>query len=138
MGNATRREFMATAGKAALATGMLTVGATATDPGNILEKKFLHHVFIWLKNPESREDKAKLIEGMKKLTAIKAIRFFHIGQPAATNRSVVDRSYSVSWLIVFDNAADEESYQKDPIHLDFVKECSPLWTKVVVYDAVQA
>ena len=96
---------------------------------------FVHHVYFWLKNPDSKDDKMKLVEGLKKLSRVKTIRTFHIGQPASTNRDVIDRSYSLSWLVLFDNASDQESYQTDPIHLKFVEECSPLWSKVVVYDS---
>jgi hypothetical protein len=97
---------------------------------------FIHHVFFWLKNAGSKDDRAKLIEGLKKLSTVKTIRQFHIGQPADTNRNVIERSYAISWFVIFDNIADEESYQVDPIHLKFVEECSHLWNKVVVHDSV--
>jgi len=99
---------------------------------------FIHHVYFWLKNSGSKEDKAKLIEGLKKLSKIGTIKIFYIGQPAATRREVIDSSYDVSWLLFFDNAADQESYQTDPVHLKFVEECSALWTKVTVYDSIDA
>jgi hypothetical protein len=101
-----------------------------------LQNKFIHHVFFWLHNPSSAADRASLIEGLTKLANVKTIRDFHIGQPASTNRDVIDRSYAVSWLATFDNAADQDSYQDDPIHLNFVKVCSPLWARVLVYDSV--
>ncbi|OYX92559.1 MAG: stress responsive alpha-beta barrel domain-containing protein, partial [Sphingobacteriia bacterium 35-40-5] len=41
----------------------------------------------------------------------------------------------VSLLLFFDDIAGEASYQTDPIHLDFVKNYSNLWNKVVIYDA---
>ena len=96
---------------------------------------FVHHVYFWLKNPSSKEDLQKLIDGLKKLAKAPTIRMFHIGVPAATNRDVVDRSYSVSWLAFYDDLAAEENFQADPIHLKFVEECGPLWAKAVVYDA---
>jgi hypothetical protein len=97
---------------------------------------FIHQVYFWLKNPGNKEDKAKLVEGLNKLSQVKTIKEFYIGQPAATRRDVIDSSYDVSWLLFFVNAADQDSYQSDPIHLRFVEECSPLWQKVVVYDSV--
>jgi hypothetical protein len=97
---------------------------------------FVHHVYFWLKNPGSREDLAALITGLRKLSKVDTIRDFHIGRPADTNRDVIDTSYAVSWLLLFDTAGDQASYQTDPIHLQFVEECSPLWSKVVVYDSV--
>ena len=97
---------------------------------------FIHHVFFWLKNPESKDDRNKLIDGLKKLTKVKTIKTFHIGQPAGTNRDVIDTSYSISWLLTFASSQEQDSYQLDPIHLQFVDECKELWSKVVVYDTV--
>lgn len=134
----TRRQFITESGKAALAAGLgASLAANSTNHMSI-ENKFIHHVYFWLKNPDSKEDKAKLVEGLKKLSKVKTIKMFHIGQPADTNRDVIDSSYAVSWFTLFDNAADQQSYQVDPIHLKFVEECSPLWNKVVVYDSVDA
>jgi hypothetical protein len=99
---------------------------------------FVHHVYFWLSNPDSAEDKKALLAGLKKLSAVKTIQFFHIGVPATTNRDVIDVSYSVSWLLFFENKADQDSYQVDPDHLQFVAECKNLWKKVVVYDSVSA
>lgn len=97
---------------------------------------FIHHVYFFLKNPSSIEDRDKLVGGLKKLSKVKTIDMFHIGKPANTNRDVIDRSYSVSWMLHFKNEADQESYQTDPIHLEFIEECSSLWQKVIVYDSV--
>lgn len=97
---------------------------------------FVHHVYFWLKNENSEQDRAKLIEGLKKLSKVNTIKQFYIGVPAATDRDVIERSYSVSWLLLFDNPADQDDYQTDPIHLKFVEECSMLWKQVVVYDSV--
>ncbi|MEO6893775.1 MAG: Dabb family protein [Ginsengibacter sp.] len=103
----------------------------------IIEKNgFIHHVFFWLKNPESKEALEQLIEGLKKLSKTPSIKDFHIGKPANTNREVIDTTYSASWLLVFENAEDQEAYQVDPIHLKFVEECSSLWSKVLIYDTV--
>jgi hypothetical protein len=97
---------------------------------------FIHHVYFWLKNPESINDLNQLIEGLNKLSAVRTIANFHIGKPASTKREVIDSSYSVSWLLVFNKKEDQNSYQADPIHLKFVEQCSHLWSKVVVYDTV--
>jgi hypothetical protein len=97
---------------------------------------FVHHVYFWLKNPASQEDRDALIGGLKKLSAVTTIAEYHIGLPAATNRPVIDSSYAVSWCVLFKTADDQDSYQIDPLHLKFVEECSPLWSKVIVYDSV--
>ena len=97
---------------------------------------FIHHVYFWLSNPESSADRNQLIEGLDKLSSVATIKIFHIGLPAATSREVIDSSYSVSWLLLFKNKEDQDSYQTDPIHLKFVEDCKHLWSKVVVYDTV--
>ena len=99
---------------------------------------FIHHVYFWLKNPESKEDLQGLLEGLRKLSKIDYIKMFHIGKPADTNRDVIDRTYAVSWMLVFKDKADEERYQTDPIHLNFVNTCKHLWERVKVYDSVNA
>jgi len=97
---------------------------------------FVHHVYFWLTQSENKEDLAKLVNGLEALSKVGTIKMFHIGKPADTNRDVIDRSYAISWMCIFENATAQESYQKDPIHLKFVADCSSLWSKVVVYDAV--
>ncbi|CAN5794886.1 Dabb family protein [soil metagenome] len=101
-----------------------------------LQNIFIHHVFFWLNNPESKEDIKTLLAGLNILSSVQTIQQFHIGKPAATSREVIDGSYSVSWFLLFSSKKDHDSYQVDPIHLNFVKECSHLWKKVVVYDTV--
>lgn len=101
------------------------------------EKPLLHHVFFWLKNPESEADKQQLISGLKTLASIPSIRHIHVGVLASTEkREVVDTSWDVSELMFFDDAAGQKIYQDHPIHQDFVKNCSPLWKKVLVYDSI--
>ena len=131
----SRRQFLK-AGLAAAAVVNLGILANATEKNDMKKSMFIHHVYFWLKNPDSKEDYEKLVKGLEALAKVSTIKMFHLGKPANTNRDVIDRSYSVSWMLVFENGADQESYQKDPIHLKFVADCSMLWSKVVVYDSV--
>ena len=134
MKKSSRRQFISNSGKTALA-GSSIIFAGTTSLSMPVKNIFVHHVYFWLKNPDSKEDKNKLIDGLKKLSKVKTIKFLHIGQPAGTSRDVIDSSYAVSWLVFFDTKEDQDSYQTDPIHLKFVEECSPVWTKVIVYDS---
>ena len=101
-----------------------------------LKNKFVHHVFFYLKNPGNSEDKELLIQGLKKLSQAPIIKAFHIGEPANTHRDVIEKGYIISWMLLFDTAEEQEFYQSDPFHLLFVKECSHVWSRVVVYDSV--
>lgn len=103
-----------------------------------MENIFVHHVYFWLKNPDSVADNALLHQGLMELSAVKTIQSFHIGKPAGTDRPVIDSSYSFSWLTTFATAADQDSYQVDPIHLAFIDKYGHLWSKVIVYDSVDA
>jgi hypothetical protein len=126
----TRRTFMASA----VALGAST--AAAAIPMKEEKKQLVHHVFFWLKNPDSKEDRNKLIEGLRSLMKIEQLRLGKIGVPAATEkRPVVDHSYSVSWLNIFDDVEGQNQYQEHPIHLKFVEECKHLWERVLVYDS---
>lgn len=99
-----------------------------------LNNTFVHHVHFWLKN---KEDKAKLIEGLETLKPITHIRDMHIGIPADTNRDVIDRSYDVSLLLLFDDKAAQDAYQVDPTHVIFAEQYAKvLCAKVVVQDSV--
>ncbi len=133
MNRSTRRRFIGDTGKAAIAGTILLATEKSTEKE--MKNVFVHHVYFWLKNAESKEDLDKLVAGLKKLSAVKTIQQFHIGKPAGTSRDVIDSSYAVSWLTLFATKADQDSYQADPIHLKFVEECSTLWKKVVVYDS---
>lgn len=106
--------------------------ARSTSPK--LEGQFLHHVYFWLKQPDNASHVDSLIQGLRTLTSIKYISDYHIGLPAGTPREVVDNTYSVSWLLVFDDAISQDEYQVDSLHLEFVKNYSHLWDSVKVYD----
>lgn len=101
------------------------------------KKPLLHYVFFWLKNPHSDAEKQQLISGLKTLAAIPTIHQIHVGVLASTEkREVVDTSWDVSELMFFDDEAGQKIYQDHPIHQAFAKNCSHLWEKVVVYDAI--
>ena len=99
----------------------------------------VHHVFFWLKNPDSQEDRDKLVEGVKTLRNIPTVRSLHVGIVADTEqRCVVDTSWQVSELMFFTDLAGQAVYQEHPIHQDFIKNYGHLWAKVVVYDVIEA
>jgi hypothetical protein len=137
MSTTNRRKFIATT--AMLATGTAVASAL---PITYMEKSkypIVHHVFFWLKNPGSIEDRDKIIAGLKTLKKIETIKELRIGVVASTEkRDVVDNSWAVSELMFFSDLAGQATYQTHPIHLEFIKNCSHLWEKVIVYDAIDA
>lgn len=115
-------------------------GASAAAQGTSSMSKaglapIVHHVFFWLKNPDSKADRDALIAGLRTLAGVDTVRGIHIGVPADTaQRGVIDASYSVSEILLFDDVAGQNAYQVHPIHKKFVADCEHLWQRVVVYD----
>ncbi len=104
----------------------------------VQQKKLRHQVFFWLKNPDSGDDKQELIKGLQTLAAIPVVKQLRIGVPATTEkRDVVDNSWQVSEMMLFDSLDDQKFYQEHPLHLAFVKQFSHLWQRVVVYDIME-
>jgi len=129
----SRRTFITATAAVAVVSNAGASAAVNTYP------KLIHHVFFWLKNPQSKEDLAMLLAGLRTLTKIESVRGAHFGVPASTEkRDVVDNSYSASEVLFFDDTAGQKIYQDHEIHKKFVADCSHLWERVVVYDAVSA
>ncbi len=129
-----RRTFMGSL----MALGAIFSAFSLSKRRKIKKEKLSHHVFFWLKNPASKEDLSKLIQGLNSLRKIETIRSLQIGIPASTEkRDVVDNSFSVSELMFFDDVEDQKIYQDHPLHKKFIEDCSPLWEKVIVYDAIE-
>ena len=130
--SSSRRTFIVAAATLA-ATNAGASAAVSTYP------KLVHHVFFWLKNPDAKEDLARLLEGLRTLAKIETVRGAHFGVPASTEkRDVVDNSFSASEILFFDDLAGQKIYQDHPIHKKFIADCSHLWERVVVYDALAA
>lgn len=105
----------------------------------IQDTPLIHHVFFWLNNPDSVEDRDALIAGVRALGEIPQVKGIHVGVAAATEaRGVVDGSYSVSEMMFFDSLEDQTTYQTHPLHQKFIEGNSHRWAKVVVYDTVKA
>ena len=135
MNKIIRRKFLTMT--AAITAGSAVSAIPLTAQAD--KKQLVHHVFFWLKNPDSTEDRDKLVEGVKTLSKIETIRKIHVGILASTEkRDVVDTSWQVSELMFFDDTAGQKTYQDHPIHLAFIKNYGHLWVKVVVYDAAEA
>lgn len=134
MANLNRKTFILSG--VALAAGTVASAMPSTE-----QKKYpvVHHALFWLKNPSSMADRDKLVAGVKTLSKIKTVKELRVGVVASTEkREVVDNSWGVSELMFFDDLEGQASYQTDPIHLEFIKNCEHLWEKVIVYDAIEA
>lgn len=102
-----------------------------------IKGKFEHVVLFYLKNPESQKDKDKLEKGLRDL--IRDSEFIvsaHLGVPAMTDREVVDNSYSFNYTVTFNSKEDQDKYQVEEVHLEFINEYKELWDKVIIYDSI--
>jgi hypothetical protein len=96
---------------------------------------FVHHVFFWLKPTNTAEENQHFEKCVSSLKEVKSVTQVDIGKPAVTDRPVIDATYSYSLLLIFDSLAAHDEYQVDPIHLQFVADCSTLWERVLIYDS---
>jgi len=136
--NNSRRKFIQQASLAAVASTFIAaipsqLKAAVKENEN---KLIVRTIYYWMKNPDKPEDKQKLIDGLKELCTIKHIKQSYIGVPETFKAEVVEKSFALSLVTVFDSKEDIEKYHKDPIHEKFVKECKPLWDKKVGYDSI--
>lgn len=108
-----------------------------SDGKNDFDPNFVHSVYVWLKNPENIDDRKTFETALDKLFSdSKYAKTNYVGTPAGTPRTVVDNSYTYAIIVTFSSKEEQDLYQKEPAHLQFLKEASSLWNKVVIYDAV--
>ena len=103
----------------------------------IIKGDFEHVVLFWMQNPENQEERTQLEKGMKDL--IKSSEYIvsaHIGVPAMTDREVVDNSYTYNYTVTFKSREDQDAYQEEPVHLEFIEKYKHLWGRVQIYDSI--
>jgi hypothetical protein len=97
--------------------------------------RMFSHVVIFWTDPSRPDAPDALIAAAKKyLESIPGIVHFHVGNMASSHRDVVDQTYQVALNIQFQSKRAQDEYQEHPQHLEFVKQCKPLFAKLVVYD----
>jgi hypothetical protein len=99
---------------------------------------FVHSVYFWLKPGLSEADRQAYLAGLRSLLTIPSVRWGYIGTPAATDRPVIDRSYSYALIAIFDNPAGHDLYQVHPVHDRFRDSCAGYWSRVQIYDALDS
>jgi len=110
---------------------------SSDDPPAVDEragKPVVHTVLFWLSHELTDEQVAALKKGLDTLRAIDGVESIHYGSPLASDRPIADDSYTLGLTVIFRDEAALKGYLPDPAHQAFVKEFSPYWTKVQVYD----
>jgi hypothetical protein len=95
---------------------------------------FTHCVLFWLKDGMTDAQQADFATALRPLTTIPTVVNGTVGTPAATNRPVVDRSYTWGLMVTFEDAGGHDVYQTHPTHLAFLEAWKAQFAKVVVYD----
>jgi hypothetical protein len=120
-----------------LLSGLALVGLLAGCTRSAgLPGRFVHVVYFWAKPGATPADLAALRQGIETLRPIGHIAHLQLGTPAGTPRQVVDNSYAYCLILHFENAAAQDAYQQDPIHLKFVEQYQKYWERVQVYDSI--
>jgi hypothetical protein len=111
------------------------IATVASGEVFIVCRGMFSHVVIFWTDPAKPDAPAELLSAAKKyLVPIPGILNFHVGKMATSHRDVVDQTYQVALNIQFQSKQAQDEYQDHPQHLEFVKQCKPLFAKVVVYD----
>ncbi len=116
--------------------GMMTSDASGEEAKGKSKGKIVHSVFFSLKDNSPAAQK-KLVDACNKyLSGHPGTVFFAAGGLAKEfDRPVNDRDFDVALLVVFQDRAAHDKYQKDPRHLKFIEENKETWKKVRVFDS---
>jgi hypothetical protein len=96
----------------------------------------IHAVYIWLTPGLSDAQHADHLSSLKALSQIPEARMFHVGTPAATDRPVIDRSYSYVLVVGLDDEAALERYRNHALHRAFGERVAVSWDRQIVYDSI--
>ncbi len=121
-----------------VAAALLALGSTARARGRSSSEKegnFVHVVFFWLVDDSKKTQEKFLSELGKFIDNVDLIQTKHIGSPANTDREVIDSTWSYSLILSFKSKKEQDLYQEHPLHKEFIKNASSLWTNVQVYDS---
>ncbi len=94
----------------------------------------VHSVYFWLKSDLPADQRKEFLRRLEDMKAIPVVRWFFVGTPSATDRPVIDRSYTYALVVAFDDMAGHDAYQAHPLHDAFRDHCAKMWSKVVIYD----
>ncbi len=121
---------------------LLTVLALSHPPvlsASEEKKAGVYHIVIcWLKEPDNKLHRQKLIDGTKELRSIPGVLSIEVGEMLPSKRAVVDSSYDIGIVMTFKDNDAMRSYLRDPRHQKAAKEIlAPLTSNVVMYDLVK-
>ena len=101
---------------------------------------FHHTVHFWLRDDLTEAQRHEFIAGARALAQSPNAASVRVGVPAGTPRAVVDNSYDVQLHCTFADSDAHDAYQSDAdqAHAHFISTYKTFWTKVLIYDSVEA
>jgi hypothetical protein len=101
--------------------------------------RYVHVVILWLKNPGNADDRQKLIDTSQEFVGkIPGLVSVSAGNVLPSTRPVVDSTYDVGLVMVFDSEKSLREYPSYPIHQRAMKDVlGPLVDHYRVYDFVE-
>ncbi|MEO8439489.1 MAG: Dabb family protein [Spartobacteria bacterium] len=92
-------------------------------------------ILMWLKHPERKADRAKLIRAAHSLRMIHGVERVEAGGAIPTLAPGADRSFDLGVVITFRDRAALVRYEKDPRHLEAMRRyLRPLVRRYEVYN----
>lgn len=94
-----------------------------------------HNVYFWLDPSLTDEQKASFEEGLRALFEINMVSGGSFGTAAATPvRPVTQNTFDYALTLEFESVEQHNAYQVHPDHDVFVKQFSPWFKEVRVFD----
>lgn len=115
------------------ALGCWMPGVRATSPGRV------HHVVLcWLETPGDAEARERIVEASKSFAELPGVVSVKAGPSLPSDRAIVDSSFDVAVVLVFDDRQALATYLEHPEHRRALDEVlKPLVAKIAIYDFVE-
>ncbi len=104
------------------------------DSEQVNAQSFIHTAYFWFKAEATEAQIQAFKADSERLAEIETVKFFHAGEPAPTDRPVIENSYDWAIVFHFKDLAAQEFYQKAPLHLEMIEKHQSIWEKVMVTD----
>ncbi len=94
-----------------------------------------HVVLVWLKPEISTDQRDAIMQAGQQLLDIPGVISVHSGLPVASERAIVDDSFSFGITIELPDQGAIQGYLQHPIHVDYVAtHIQQNAAKLVIYD----
>ena len=97
---------------------------------------FIHSVYFWLRDDLTSADRKRFEDGIRSLVAIDSVGHGYIGEPASTDRAVIERGYTHALILIFADQRAHDDYQAHPVHDRFRDQCAGYWSGIRIFDTV--